>query len=97
MFWGDQKFPEPARDFGTFTANRKTNSFNKSDQHACEWVFLSAVIALQGRAKAEGGNAVVNIHSYIKKHEVSSATDFQCEIGTFTAGSTLRGTVVKLP
>jgi len=97
LFWGDQKFPKPVKEFGTYTSNKKTNGFNKSDQNACEWVFLSAVIALQDRAKSEGGNAVVNIHSYIKKDEVSSATDFQCEVGTFTAGSTLRGTVVKLP
>ncbi len=97
LFWGDQKFPKPEKELGTYTTNKKTNGFNKSDQNACEWVFLSAVIALQDRAKAEGGNAVVNIHSYIKKDEVSSTTDFQCEVGTFTAGSTLRGTVVKLP
>jgi hypothetical protein len=97
MFWGDQKHPKPAQEFGQYTTNLKTNAFNKSDQAACEWVFLSAVIALQDRAKAEGGNAVVDIHSYIKKNDVSSETDFQCELGTFTAGVTLRGTVVKLP
>ena len=97
LFWGDQKHPKAAQEFGQYTTNLKTNALNKSDQTACEWVFLSTVISLQDRAKSEGGNAVVDIHSYIKRNDVSSETDFDCEVGTFTAGVTLRGTVVKLP
>lgn len=97
LFWGDQKFPTPSQTIGTYTTNKKTNAFNKSDKEACEVNLVSAVIALQDRAQSEGGNAVVNIHSYYKKDEVSSETEYECGAGAFVSGVALRGTVVKLP
>ncbi|WP_308364458.1 MULTISPECIES: excinuclease ATPase subunit [unclassified Microbulbifer] len=81
---------------GEFTANKKTNAFNKSDTEACRWVFLSAMIALQDRARREGGNAVVNIRSYYKKNEINSPTEFECGAGAVMAGVTLKGEVVTL-
>ncbi len=84
-------------NFGTFTSNKKTNAFNKSDQHACQWVFLSSMLSLQQRAIAEGANAVVNIHSYYKKNPYSSEAKFECHTGAIMAGVALRGTMVKLP
>jgi len=83
-------------NYGTFVANRKTNAFNKTDQQACNWVFLSSMLSLQQRAIAEGGNAVVDIHSYYKKNEYSSEDEFECHTGAFVSGVALRGTVVKL-
>jgi len=97
LFWGDQKFPTPQQTFGTYTTNKKTNAFNKSDHEACDINFISAIISLQQKAREDGGNAVVNIHSYYKKDDVSSETDYQCGAGTFVSGVALRGTVVKLP
>ena len=97
LFWGDQKFPAPQQTFGTYTTNKKTNALNKSDQEACEINFASAVIALQDRARSEGGNAVVNIHSVYKNVDTSSDTEYDCGAGTFVSGVALRGTVVKLP
>ena len=97
LFWGDQDFPKPVQTYGTVTTNKKTNAFNKSDQEACAINLASAVIALQERARSEGGNAVVNIHSYYKKEDVSSQTDYSCGAGTFVSGVALRGTIVKLP
>jgi uncharacterized protein YbjQ (UPF0145 family) len=78
-------------------ANRKTNAFNKSDEEACKWVFLSAMIALQERAIREGANAVVGINSYYKKNEVSSNTQYECHAGNIVAGVALKGTVARLP
>ena len=80
---------------GTYTANRKTNAFNKSDEEACEWVFLSALLALQDRAVASGGNAIINIHSYYKKDAMYSTKQYECHAGNVMAGVALRGTVVK--
>lgn len=80
---------------GTYTANRKTNAFNKSDEEACEWVFLSALLALQDRAIASGGNAIINIHSYYKKVAMHSPDKYECHAGAVMAGVALRGTVVK--
>ena len=96
FFFGDQKHPAVDKTIGTFVANKKTNAFNKSDERACEWAFLSAMISLQNRALREGGNAVINIHSYYKKNVIKSATEFECGAGTFVAGVALRGTVVRL-
>jgi uncharacterized protein YbjQ (UPF0145 family) len=77
-------------------SNKKTNAFNKTDKRACEWAFLSAMLSLQQRALSEGGNAVVNIRSFYKRHEVSSATEFECGAGAIMAGVTFKGDVVKL-
>ena len=88
--------PKAAKTMGTYTSNKKTNFANKSDKEGCEWAFLSAMIALKERALAEGGNAVVNIQSYYKKNEFSSATEYECGAGAFVGGVALRGTVVKL-
>jgi len=96
FYFGDQGHPEVDRKLGTFVANKKTNALNKSDARACEWAFLSAMLSLQQRAVREGGNAVINIQSYYKKHVINSATEFECGAGAFVAGVALRGTVVKL-
>ena len=80
---------------GTYTANKKTNAFNKSDEQACQWVFLSALIALQNRAELQGGNAVVDIHSDYKKVPMFSSKNYECHAGAIMAGVALRGTVVK--
>ena len=97
LFWGDQQFPTPLQTFGTYTTNKKTNALNKSDHEACDINFISAIISLQQKAREDGGNAVVNIHSYYKSVDVSSQTDYECGAGTFLSGVALRGTVVKLP
>lgn len=97
LFFGKQKYPKPMQIIGEWKTNKKTNAFNKSDKEACEWVFLSAVLELQERARQEGGNAVVDIRSNYKNHEVSSETEYTCGAGGLMAGAAFKGTVVKLP
>jgi uncharacterized protein YbjQ (UPF0145 family) len=97
FYFGDQKYPSSAQTLMSVVANRKTNAFNKSDEEACKWVFLSAMIALQERAIREGANAVVGINSYYKKNEVSSNTQYECHAGNIVAGVALKGTVARLP
>ncbi len=96
FYFGDQKHGPVAKKFGQATSNRKTNAFNKSDQEACEWVFLSVMISLQERAQSEGGNAVVDITSNYKSVEFKSNTEFECGAGAIMAGVALKGRVVKL-
>ena len=96
LYFGDQDHPAIERDFGEYSANKKTNGVGKSDQKACQWAFLAAMKTLQGRARNEGGNAVVNIHSYYYKNEYSSTTDFECGAGNIMSGVTMVGTVVTL-
>jgi hypothetical protein len=96
FFFGSEAHPVVKSTLGTYTSNKKTNFANKSDKEGCEWVFLSAMISLKERALAEGGNAVINIQSYYKKNEFTSATEYECHAGAFVGGVALRGTVVKL-
>jgi len=96
FFFGDQEHPEIESQIGTYTSNKKTNAFGKSDREACKWAFLSAMISLQQRAIAEGGNAVVNIRSNYRRNAFSSATEFECGAGAIMAGVTMVGDVVVL-
>jgi uncharacterized protein YbjQ (UPF0145 family) len=50
---------------------------------------------LQERAQKVGGDAVIHIQSFYKKHEVSSETQFDCHKGMWMAGVALRGEVVR--
>jgi uncharacterized protein YbjQ (UPF0145 family) len=77
-------------------SNRKTNAVGKSDEKACNWAFLSAMIALEKRAKQLGANAVVNIVSYYQKDVMSSATEFECHAGAVIAGVALKGDFVNV-
>lgn len=96
FYFGKTPYPAVAKSIGVYPTNKKTNSFNKSDEEACNWAFLSAMISLQNRAKSEGGDAVVNIKSYYKKNEVSYDNEFECYAGAFVTGVALQGEVVKL-
>jgi hypothetical protein len=96
LFFGTQRHPTATKDFGEWPTNKKTNAFAKSDQHACEWVFLSAIIALQERARKEGGNAVVNIVSNYRNVQTSSESEYVCGAGGLIAGVALKGRVVNL-
>lgn len=96
FYFGDQAPSKVAKELGTFRTNLKTNAFNKSDEEACQWVFLSTMISLKERAIAQGGNAVINIKSNYRNNLESSDDKFTCGAGTFVAGVALVGTVVTI-
>jgi hypothetical protein len=96
FYFGNQEHPPAARTLGEHTVNRKTNAANKSDRVACDWVFLTAMLALRDRALQDGGDAVVKITSYYKKTEMASDTEYECHTGAIIAGVALKGTVIKL-
>lgn len=96
FFFGDQSPGAIVKEFGEIKTNKKTNAFGKSDSDACQWAFLSAMIALRDRALQDGGNAVINIKSNYKNNLTSSESTFQCGAGGIVAGVALVGTVVKL-
>lgn len=76
-------------------SNPKTNSLNKSDQKACEWVFLSAVKRFQERAQQEGGTKVANLVSFYQKKEYRSTSKYECHVGRSITGVALKGDIVK--
>jgi hypothetical protein len=95
-YFGDQAHSKVLSSKGNYVSNKKTNAFNKSDEEACKWVLLSALLSFQDRVRAEGGNAVINLESYYKKNTFRSDTQYECHAGAFIAGVALKGDVVKL-
>ena len=85
-----------AIDLGTFRTNKRTNAANKSDEAACQIAFLSALISLQSRTRALGGDAVVDVRSITKHNDLTSATQYRCLAGAFVANVALEGRIVKL-
>lgn len=96
FYFDDQPHPAVARTLGEYVSNKKTNAFNKTDDEACQWVALSALKEFHKRAMTEGGNAVINIHSYYKKNDLSDPTRYECHAGYAAAGVAFKGTVVQL-
>ena len=96
FYFGNQVTPKILTKLGSDMSNRKTNAFGKSDEKACNWVFLSAMVALEKRAQQLGANAVVNIVSYYDRIVMSSPTEFECHAGAIIAGVVLKGDFVKL-
>ncbi len=95
LYFGNS--PHPAgQDLGPFTTNKKTNHVGKSDQVACEWVFLSALLELQARVRSLQASAVVAIESNYKNVPFVSETEFQCGAGTFVAGVALKAQIIKI-
>jgi hypothetical protein len=97
VFMEGQDHPATGESLGTFNSNRRTNAFGKSDEDACIVAFLSAIIALQDRAKALGGTAVIDIKSITQHNDLSSATQYRCAAGGIIANVALTGTVVAAP
>lgn len=96
FYFGDQKTPKVLTKLGSDFTNRKTNAFGKSDDVACNWAFLSALVQLEQKAIELGANAVVNVVSYYKKNASSSQTEYECHAGGLMAGVALKGDFVKV-
>ena len=96
FYFANQPAPRIAQNLGQYVTNKKTNAFAKSDETACRWAMLSALIELRDRALKEGGNAVINVASYYDKDEIPDKSEYECHAGGVIAGVALKGTVVKL-
>lgn len=96
FYMAGQSHRRVVESFGVSRSNRRTNAFGKSDDEACEVAFLSAIIALQNRAKAQGGDALIDIRSVTRDNDLSSASKYRCAVGFAIANVALEGRVVKL-
>lgn len=95
-FHGQKPMPKVIERLTLDKTSQKTNSFGKSAETACNWAFLSAMLQLQKKAKAQGANAVVNIVSNYNNVESPSATEFECHEGAIMAGVALKGEFVRI-
>ncbi|SFM05450.1 excinuclease ATPase subunit [Rugamonas rubra] len=96
FYFADQPTPPVASKITSDKTSLRTNGFGKSADKSCNWVFLSAMLALQKRAHEVGADAVVNIVSNYKEKVVASQTEFECHDGAIMSGVALKGDFVKL-
>jgi uncharacterized protein YbjQ (UPF0145 family) len=97
FYFSGQSYPAVGATLAqNVTSNKKVHSRGKSDEEACKWAMLSALIAFQQRARKEGGNAVINLESYYKNNSFKSRDQYECHAGTMQTGVTLKGDVVRL-
>jgi uncharacterized protein YbjQ (UPF0145 family) len=96
FYFADQPTPPVASKIASDKTSQRTNGFGKSADKSCNWVFLSAMLALQKRAHEVGADAVVNIVSNYKEKVVASQTEFECHDGAIMSGVALKGDFVKL-
>lgn len=90
------KHPRIQKALGVWETRKSTRGFMRSDESACHVAFLSAILQLQARARAEGGDAVVEIVSITRGVETSSPTEYRCVAGATVVHVALKGRVVKL-
>jgi len=76
--------------------NKKSNSFGRSDERACNWAAQSAIISLHQAAQKAGANAVINIVSYYRKQVYSNPSNYECHAGNVVAGVALRGDLATI-
>jgi len=96
IYYTGQDTPKVVSSFKVITSHRKTNSVGKTDRTACEWAYLSAIKALQAKAKQIGANAVIDVKSDYKDNELDTADKYECHAGATVAGVVLKGTPVVL-
>jgi len=96
FYMAGEKHPKVKQDLGEFSTDQRTSGVARSDEAACQIAFLSAIIQLQKRANAQGGNAVVDVRSITRHQDLASATQFRCAAGAVVANVALTGRVVKM-
>jgi uncharacterized protein YbjQ (UPF0145 family) len=92
FYLSGQKTPAIAQSFGEDVSSRKANGASLEDEAGCKRATLSALIALQEKAKKLGANAVVDMHSFYKKNPSKSDSTVECHAGAFVIGVALKGT-----
>lgn len=96
FYFKGQKHASVKKTHGEWSTNKTSRGAFRSDEISCEVALLSALIQLQQRAQAQGGDAIVDIVSITRGKETTSATDYRCVAGSFVVHVGLKGTVVNL-
>lgn len=91
FYLAGQATPAITKTLGSAVSNKKTNGVGKSDEEACKWAALSALITFQESAKQYDANTIVNMTSYYRRNETLSSTTYECHAGAFVVGVTLKG------
>jgi len=96
IFFGKQAYPKVEKSLGETGMKRSTSRSETEDFDPCAHAFVRAMLDFQERARAAGGNAVINVRSNYKNNEVSSETEYTCVSGSFITAVAFKGELVKL-
>lgn len=96
FYFGDTRRPASRVVESNVRTSLRTRKFGRSNEEACQWVMLSALIQLRDHARSVGGNAVANIRSNWQNQEFSSRSEYQCAAGFLMAGVALKGDVIAI-
>lgn len=66
-----------------------------TDYLACKNAFIEALTDLQNIAKKNGADTIFDIHSFFKRRDNFSATQFECHSGSFSSVVGLKGTLLS--
>ena len=91
-----QEHPPAKTSLLEVTTSQSTRGAFRSDEASCRVAFLSAVRVLQERARANDGDAIIDIVSVTRDEQTESSSQFRCAAGSMVVNVGLRGTVVKL-
>ena len=96
FFMKNQKHPKVLKILSEATSEQSTRGAFRSDEASCQVAFLSCLRDLQERARAKGGNAIVDLVSITWNKQTESATDFRCIAGSMVVHVGLKGKIVKI-
>jgi uncharacterized protein YbjQ (UPF0145 family) len=96
FYFGSTRHPAGRTIEADAQTSLRTRKLGRSDEEACQWVMLSALIQLRNYAQSVGGDAVVNVRSNWRNNVVSSTTEYQCASGFLMAGVALKGDVISI-
>lgn len=88
--------PEVEINMGEVHSTKKTRNVGRGDYESCEVAALSALIAIEKKAKSMGADAVIDIESYTRDKISADTTKIECNVGSTVAHMAIRGTMVRL-
>ncbi|PLX78466.1 MAG: hypothetical protein C0616_14330 [Desulfuromonas sp.] len=96
FFMKGQSHPRASDETREFTANKRARKFGRSQEEACQYAFVSALIAFQQRADKEGRNAAIDLYSITKDKKFESSDQYSCLVGGMVANVAIRGKVANI-
>ena len=97
FLFGTDQTPKGFKTITNQTLLKKVSLRQTSNVNACNQAFMSILSDFEQKAKAMGANAIVNVVSYYKRQQMSSATHFECHEGSGYMAVALKADFVIIP
>jgi uncharacterized protein YbjQ (UPF0145 family) len=89
--------PAGYQTLGEYLASQRSHFHGRTEEGACIVNFIDALEELSDQAKSAGGNAVIGVVSAYRGVEFSSATQFECHVGSNGVFVWLKGVLARTP